>query len=67
MSPECDQDEELCLSFPKISGIITRSKRVQLKYQDINGNHSRIEFMGLLARIVQHEYDHIDQVITKDM
>jgi len=61
---ELDGDEwsynEGCLSIPKIREDIMRSESVTLKYVDENFKQHTKTFIGLTARIILHEYDHID-------
>jgi peptide deformylase len=51
---------EGCLSIPKIREDIYRHKTVTIKYLDENFNSCRETFTGLTARVVLHEYDHIE-------
>jgi len=51
---------EGCLSIPKIREDITRHETVTLDYQDENFEHHTKTFSGLTARVILHEYDHID-------
>ena len=51
--------EEGCLSLPDIRSPIDRPVRVRVQYQNADGSHSDDIFDGLLARIIQHEYDHL--------
>lgn len=51
---------EGCLSIPKIREDIMRSESVTLKYVDENFKPHTKTFIGLTARIILHEYDHID-------
>jgi peptide deformylase len=51
---------EGCLSIPKIREDIMRPERVVLEYVDENFKPHTQEFIGLTARIIQHEYDHIE-------
>lgn len=52
--------EEGCLSIPNIREDVARKERVRLKYFDENWNEFEEEFNGMKARIIQHEYDHIE-------
>ncbi len=55
--------EEGCLSVPGIWEIVERPEKIEIEYTDIDGTmHSEI-FDGLLARVIQHEYDHLDGVL----
>ncbi len=51
---------EGCLSIPKIREDINRPEKIILKYLDENLQPHTEEFIGLTARIIQHEYDHIE-------
>lgn len=55
--------EEGCLSVPGIRRQIVRPESVRLKWTDLDGKPQEGEFTGLLARIVQHECDHLDGVL----
>jgi|SRR5688572_4581502 len=52
--------EEGCLSIPNIREKITRKERLTIRYFDENWNAHEETFDGLRARIIQHEYDHIE-------
>jgi peptide deformylase len=52
--------EEGCLSIPNIREKISRKERLKIKYFDENWNAYEETFDGLKARIIQHEYDHIE-------
>lgn len=60
MSEELATVEEGCLSVPETFGPTPRSYRVTLEGQDIKGKKVKIKAWGLLARIFQHEVDHLD-------
>lgn len=51
---------EGCLSIPKIREDISRHEMVTLKYVDENFTPQRETFHGLTARVILHEYDHIE-------
>ncbi|MBS1577190.1 MAG: peptide deformylase [Bacteroidetes bacterium] len=51
---------EGCLSIPKIREDITRHETVTLEYMDENFQEHTQTFTGLTARVILHEYDHID-------
>jgi peptide deformylase len=51
---------EGCLSIPKIREDVSRSQRVRLRYMDDQFNEHEEEFYGITARVILHEYDHID-------
>lgn len=51
---------EGCLSIPKIREDIYRQPKVKLRFMDEQFNEHVEEFHGITARVIQHEYDHID-------
>ncbi len=51
---------EGCLSIPKVREDVTRTRKVRLKYLDENFAPQEKEFFGIAARVIQHEYDHIE-------
>lgn len=51
---------EGCLSIPKIREDIMRPESVTIEYDDENSEHHIDTFNGITARIIQHEYDHIE-------
>lgn len=58
--------EEGCLSLPERWLNITRSKKVYLKATDEKGNKLKIRARGFLARVYQHENDHLNGLLIKD-
>ncbi len=62
---ECSM-EEGCLSIPGVYTYLTRSKKVTVQAQDINGKTFRVEGDDLLARAIQHENDHLNGVLFVD-
>jgi len=63
---EVEELEEGCLSMPGFWHQIKRSKKVHLKALDEQGNKVKIKARGFLARIFQHEYDHLQGTLIKD-
>ncbi|PLX20969.1 peptide deformylase [Candidatus Parcubacteria bacterium] len=61
-----DVDEEGCLSLPGIFCKIKRPKNVVCKYVDPNGDEVLIDAKGFMARVIQHEIDHLDGILTID-
>ncbi|MDA3840333.1 MAG: peptide deformylase [Patescibacteria group bacterium] len=59
-------DEEGCLSLPNIFCNIRRSKNANCKYISEEGEEILIEAKGFLARVIQHEIDHLDGILTID-
>lgn len=58
--------EEGCLSIPKIREEVIRESRVRMTYYDENWIFHDEVFDGFGARVIQHEYDHIDGVLFTD-
>lgn len=54
--------EEGCLSFPEIYINIKRSEEIEVEAMNMKGKKVRFKAQGLLARIIQHEVDHIDGI-----
>ncbi len=52
--------EEGCLSIPNIREKVSRKGKIKVKYYDENWELHEDEFDGMKARIIQHEYDHIE-------
>jgi len=57
---------EGCLSFPEITGEISRAKSILVRGQDLEGNPVEIETTGFLARAIQHEVDHLNGILFSD-
>ncbi len=58
--------EEGCLSIPQTFGDVKRHKSVRCSFIDAEGNTRSIDAKGLLARVIQHEIDHINGVLFID-
>ena len=58
--------EEGCLSIPDIRDNVTRPEKLRLRYQDLSGKSHEIVADGLLARVLQHEIDHLNGVLFVD-
>ena len=52
--------DEGCLSFPGIYGEVERHRDIVVKYQDLEGEEQTLKATAFLARVIQHEMDHID-------
>lgn len=57
---------EGCLSLPGLYGDVSRADAVVVKGLDETGRPVRIRAQGLTARVIQHEYDHLDGVLFID-
>jgi peptide deformylase len=58
--------EEGCLSFPGLHAEVERWVSITLTYQDLDGTEQTLSADGWLARIIQHEIDHLDGVLFVD-
>lgn len=63
---EITSDYEGCLSVPGVYGKVPRYNKVRIKALSVNGNEVRFKAEGFLARIIQHEIDHINGVVFID-
>jgi peptide deformylase len=66
LSKEKETDEEGCLSLEGVRVPVERSTKVTLEGQDPEGEEVKWELEGLSARVVQHEFDHLDGVLIID-
>ncbi len=55
--------EEGCLSIPNLRGTVERPSFIKIKYLDENQKEHIEEFDGINARVIQHEYDHIEGIL----
>ena len=58
--------EEGCLSIPGIRENVERQPVVRMRYQDVQGKSHEETFEGMTARVIQHEYDHIEGILFID-
>ena len=61
-----EEDWEGCLSIPDIREDVTRPEAVTVRYQDLEGQVHEERVDGLLARVLQHEIDHLNGVLFID-
>ena len=59
-------DEEGCLSLPDIYGDVERADKIKVKAQNKQGKYIEFEAEGYLARIIQHEVDHLEGKLFSD-
>ncbi|MCB0658840.1 MAG: peptide deformylase [Saprospiraceae bacterium] len=55
--------EEGCLSIPNIHGDVTRPESISIRYLDPEFNLHTETYTGMNARVIQHEYDHIEGIL----
>ncbi len=65
-SREIEEGQEGCLSVPDYVGLVDRHVSVVVKGLNRNGRKTRVKASGLLARVLQHEIDHLDGILFID-
>ena len=65
-SSETEKDWEGCLTVPGLRGLVPRHRAIRVQYQTREGALKDAAFEGFLARIFQHEVDHLDGVVFLD-
>jgi len=63
ITDETNNSWEGCLSIPGMLGLVKRYSKIRYTGFDLNGNKITNEAEGLLARVVQHEYDHLQGIL----
>lgn len=63
LSDETEDNWEGCLSIPGMSGLVRRFKRIKYSAMDLKGNRVIGEVKGIHARVIQHEFDHLNGVL----
>ncbi len=58
--------EEGCLSVPDVFGQVKRHKKISCEYFDLSAKKIKFKAEGLLARVIQHEVDHLDGILFID-
>ncbi|MFH1412808.1 MAG: peptide deformylase [bacterium] len=58
--------EEGCLSVPDVFGKVKRFKKIKCKFLDKSGKEKNIQAKGMMARVIQHEIDHLDGILFID-
>jgi peptide deformylase len=66
MSEDTELMQEGCLSIPGIHEEVKRSNKVRIQYYDENFNFYDEYYEGFAARVLQHEYDHLDGILFTD-
>jgi peptide deformylase len=65
-SKETSSIEEGCLSLPNVYGEVERPEKIILKAIDSDGKKIKLKAFGMLARVIQHEIDHLDGILFID-
>jgi peptide deformylase len=55
--------EEGCLSIPGVFGIVKRPAKITVEAENLHGGQNKFQADGLLARVIQHEVDHLDGIL----
>lgn len=63
---ETDTSEEGCLSLPGLHETVRRPTKVLIEYDDENFDHHEEWISGYLARVIQHEFDHLEGKVFTD-
>jgi peptide deformylase len=66
VSKRKDEHEEGCLSFPGVRGMIERPSEITLRFMDEQGATHEKKYVEFLARVIQHEVDHLNGVLFID-
>ena len=61
-----EEDWEGCLSIPDIRGLVPRARDIKVRAFDREGRRIELQASGFLARILQHENDHLDGILFLD-
>ena len=65
-SDEKAQGWEGCLSIPGLRGLVPRHQRIGVRYQTRDNMMWEVEYTDFLARVFQHEYDHVQGIVFID-
>lgn len=66
VSAETTEIEEGCLSLPGVYGLVSRPKKVTVEYTDVAGNLRTLTDDAWIARVLQHEIDHLNGTLIAD-
>jgi peptide deformylase len=66
-SKDMGETEEGCLSIPEYYKQIQRSKKIKIKFINEKGKKQKIKARGMLARVLQHETDHLNGITIRDL
>jgi peptide deformylase len=58
--------EEGCLSIPELREVVSRPDRIRIAYRDRNFEEQEMEAHGILSRVIQHEFDHLEGILFVD-
>lgn len=67
LNEETMDSQEVCLSFPNVSSLIKRYKKIKVKYQDFYGQEHEFIAEGFKSTVFQHEIDHLKGIVHIDL
>lgn len=65
-SAQMEEGQEGCLSIPNWYGLVDRHRQIEIKAKTVRGKPIRLKANGFLARVFQHENDHLDGILFID-
>ncbi len=66
LSESIEKDWEGCLSIPAIRALVPRYKEIKISYTDVTGTKINTQLEGFIARVFQHEFDHLEGKVYLD-
>jgi peptide deformylase len=66
VDPELEEGWEGCLSIPGLRGLVPRHRRIKVKGRSVDGDPVSFTADSFHARVIQHEFDHLDGVVFLD-
>jgi peptide deformylase len=63
---DLEEGWEGCLSIPRLRGLVPRHRRLKVKARNVDGEAVSFTADGFCARVIQHEYDHLDGIVFLD-
>ena len=66
VDPELEEGWDGCLSVPGLRGLVPRARRIKVKGRTIDGVSMSLTADGFQARVIQHEFDHLDGIVFLD-
>lgn len=66
LSEVTEKDWEGCLSIPGIRALVPRYQHIEVSYTGLRGESFKQVFEGFVARVFQHEYDHLNGIVYLD-
>ncbi len=65
-SPDTEKDWEGCLTIPGVRGLVPRHKAIRVNYVSDRGETIETQYSGFIARVFQHEFDHLEGIVFLD-